>query len=446
MSLIRKLNNGTWNKPPVLTAARLVFAKGLAEKYPPRELGDLADFVNGTSYDRGRLDMGDTPIIRISNITDPASDFIKTDEQFPERYHISQGDLLVSWSASFKSILWPGPDGILNQHIFKVTERNGHARSYIRHAIEGAFDEMQRNVVGMGMMHLRRGDFLGHGVPCPPPGVQRSVADYLDWVESGCDGKEPQLPEELSEQRRIVAKIDRLADKIEEARRLRVSSLNEVDAMYAAACGQVFDELGDTLVSVEQAVGRAALKNGKSLKEMDHPDGVRCLRLSAMQNGRLVLSDSKPVPMTRHEATDYLVNEGDVYVLRGNGSKDLVGRAAQAPESAEATIFPDLFIRVPLSESGWLPEFFVSCWNSPTMRRHIMDAAKTTSGIWKINQGHIASFTLPRPPETEQRRVVEYLDGLQASIDRLTSLQHKTSAELDALLPSILDKAFKGEL
>jgi len=33
-----------------------------------------------------------------------------------------------------------------------------------------------------------------------------------------------------------------------------------------------------------------------------------------------------------------------------------------------------------------------------------------------------------------------------ANVDRLKDLQAKTAAELDALLPSILDKAFKGEL
>jgi len=31
-------------------------------------------------------------------------------------------------------------------------------------------------------------------------------------------------------------------------------------------------------------------------------------------------------------------------------------------------------------------------------------------------------------------------------VDRLKELQAATAAELDALLPSILDKAFKGEL
>ena len=46
----------------------------------------------------------------------------------------------------------------------------------------------------------------------------------------------------------------------------------------------------------------------------------------------------------------------------------------------------------------------------------------------------------------EQRRIVTALDALQAEVDALKRLQAETAAELDALLPSILDKAFKGEL
>jgi len=36
--------------------------------------------------------------------------------------------------------------------------------------------------------------------------------------------------------------------------------------------------------------------------------------------------------------------------------------------------------------------------------------------------------------------------ALQTEVDALKGLQAETAAELDALLPSILDKAFKGEL
>jgi len=45
-----------------------------------------------------------------------------------------------------------------------------------------------------------------------------------------------------------------------------------------------------------------------------------------------------------------------------------------------------------------------------------------------------------------QNRVVAALDALQAQVGALEKLQVETTAELAALLPSILDKAFKGEL
>jgi len=41
---------------------------------------------------------------------------------------------------------------------------------------------------------------------------------------------------------------------------------------------------------------------------------------------------------------------------------------------------------------------------------------------------------------------VAELDALQAEVDALKSLQAETAAELDALLPAILNKAFKSEL
>jgi len=50
------------------------------------------------------------------------------------------------------------------------------------------------------------------------------------------------------------------------------------------------------------------------------------------------------------------------------------------------------------------------------------------------------------PGLEEQRRIVSYLDGLETQLNALKQLQAETAAELDALLPSVLDKAFNGEL
>jgi type I restriction enzyme S subunit len=58
----------------------------------------------------------------------------------------------------------------------------------------------------------------------------------------------------------------------------------------------------------------------------------------------------------------------------------------------------------------------------------------------------IKNLEITIPPLSEQRRIVVELDALQTEVNTLKHLQAETATELDALLPAILDKAFKGEL
>jgi len=63
-----------------------------------------------------------------------------------------------------------------------------------------------------------------------------------------------------------------------------------------------------------------------------------------------------------------------------------------------------------------------------------------------LTPGRIENLNVPLPPLEEQRRLVAYLDGLQAQVSALRAVQAETERELSALMPSVLDRAFKGEL
>jgi len=47
---------------------------------------------------------------------------------------------------------------------------------------------------------------------------------------------------------------------------------------------------------------------------------------------------------------------------------------------------------------------------------------------------------------TQQRRIVAYLDGMLDKAEAIRAGQAETEKELDALMPSMLAKAFRGEL
>ena len=250
----------------------------------------------------------------------------------------------------------------------------------------------------------------------------------------------------LSEQRRVVARIEELSAQIHEARTLRHEATQEAESLLSAAQSFLAGIENAPRVSIKELVGESGLRNGRSIKADGLESTVRCLTLSSMRNGRIDLNESKPVPVADDVAAQFRVRKNDVFVVRGNGSKELCGRAGMVVAESDGIIFPDLFIHVTVPPSKLLAEFFVTVWNSSTSRRVIEEMAKTTSGIWKINQGHILAMDIPLPAIEEQRRIVAELDALQAEVDALKRLQAETSAELDALLPAILDRAFKGEL
>ena len=92
------------------------------------------------------------------------------------------------------------------------------------------------------------------------------------------------------------------------------------------------------------------------------------------------------------------------------------------------------------------PDFLVYALIAPSVRSQVEEIGKTTAGNIGISGANAKSFIVSVPPIDQQNRIVAELDALQAKVDALKKLQTDTSAELDALLPSILDKAFKGEL
>lgn len=115
---------------------------------------------------------------------------------------------------------------------------------------------------------------------------------------------------------------------------------------------------------------------------------------------------------------------------------------------AEQRTITDLMMRLEFRTGSADPRFVWYWLQSPSAREFVSQNAKGTSPTMKkISQGTVMAIPFPASlPLADQRRIVAQLDEVQAQADSLKRLQSETSAELDALLPSILDRAFRGEL
>ena len=249
----------------------------------------------------------------------------------------------------------------------------------------------------------------------------------------------------LSEQRRIVAKIEQLAAKIDEANGLRQQSLTEAHTLVGNAIRHVFTEVPDNTWE-DAHLGDYVVDDcyGTSEKTHDEPIGIPILRMGNIQEGILDTRDLKYLHIVERDRQKWVLQANDILVNRTN-SAELVGKCAVFDLQGEWG-FASYLIRLRLDTERVDPRLVARYVNSPIGREYMFRERKQMTGQANVNSKKLKALPIRLPPLKEQRRIVAYLDGLQAKVDQLKALQAKTAAELDALLPSILDQAFKGEL
>jgi len=253
----------------------------------------------------------------------------------------------------------------------------------------------------------------------------------------------------LSEQRRIVARIEGLAAEIAEAKRLRQEAVKEAEAIVPRTLSSLLDDAAWPRCLLDDVLGENP-RNGLGPQAEIERMGRPMLRINAVSSAPTKFVDMtafKSVEVSPEVAAPFVVRDADVFIVRYNGDINRVAKPAiYRGYNADGAVYPDKLIRLRADPKRIDPEFLVTALNSRTVRAQVEELGKTTAGNIGVSGGNVKGFQLPLPPLPEQRRIVAELDALQEQVDALKLLQVETAAELDALLPAILDRAFKGEL
>ena len=127
--------------------------------------------------------------------------------------------------------------------------------------------------------------------------------------------------------------------------------------------------------------------------------GLPTLSISAIRDGqvRCGTDNIKYADVLLANVTQFLMKPKDVLVVRGNGNRDLVGRAGLVSTNPENCFYPDLLIRLRFDESKLRSEFGCIQWNSRLAHHQLLKRAKSTNGIWKINGKDVSQHLLKVP-------------------------------------------------
>lgn len=380
------------------------------------ELGEIADFINGAAFKPSDWGEDGRRIIRIQNLNDPSKSFNRTTREVADKYLVSTGTLLVSWSASLGVYEWLEPDtALLNQHIFKVIPDRGKVdQGYLRHMLEKALLDMTKYHRGSTMIHVNRKEFLGTRIPLPALEEQKRIAGILDQAAELC--------------------------------RLRTRALAKLNTLGQAIFHEMFGR-GLEPTSVQLLLDQEILlvhKDGNHgsnypKKEEFGETGIPFLSAKAIDDGGKIIPEA--VEYLNEEKARSLkigwIKAGDV-LLSHNAS---VGKVAlYGGEFGEALIGTSLTCYRPN------PKFLTSAF---------LEFALKSLDFQHQLSANMSQTTRNQVPITAQKRLTLQIPSLAAQIDfedRTKALRNAAGSALAAmvksetLFASLQHRAFRGEL
>lgn len=304
-----------------------------------------------------------------------------------------------------------------------IVFRNPDARpDYLRQTVIGdAFHgQFMATVSGVGgsLLRARPAHVAKIEILLPPLPEQRRIAEVLDRADSL-----------RSQQRAAFAGVDRLTDSI---------------------FFQLFGDPGANSKHFPQVTLRDVLReepnNGifrrNSEYEADRTRGIPVVWVEELFRGSSVdVTQSRRLIPTPHDVAQYGLSHGDILFCRSSLKLDGIAFSNVYLGPDNAALFECHVIRVQLNPSEVSPIYMNALLRTPHMRAMAKSKSKTAT-MTTIDQRAICTLpimlpSLPRQQEFERRL---------AAVGILRDTYRASLVRLDALVSSLQNRAFRGEL
>lgn len=235
----------------------------------------------------------------------------------------------------------------------------------------------------------------------------------------------------LPEQRRIVTKIEQLAAKIEEARGLQIELVSRCDSLCRSLIFAV--ENGTTPTPMSKLVSRRTADVTVEPDKQYLFAGVYCFGRGVFRGQRRLGSEFAYKQLTTLHAGDFVYPKLIAWAVA----------MAVVPSDCDGLVVSPEFPVFEVNTAKVLPEVLDVYFRTPSVWPQLSGASTGTNvRRRRLKPETFLAYRLPLPSMEVQQR----LKRIKGKVEALKTLHAQTAADLDALLPSILDRAFKGEL
>jgi restriction endonuclease S subunit len=300
--------------------------------------------------------------------------------------------------------------------------------------------ETQLNAVGL--RNLQTTAFLSQLVPVPPHWLQDVLVAFLNRLEAR-NGAWLSLPlDGLEEQRRLVERIDALAAKIEEAMRLRAESQAHLDVLANSVLSGLVSGGATSKPLADVIKPGSTISYGVLVPGSDDPSGVPFVRIQDLHPTCPPEVPSKKI--APHVDAQYARTrlQGDEVLVAVVGAT--IGKVGIVPPSWVGANIARAVCRI-IPGPDITREFLIAVLRSQKVQDYFRETTRTLAQP-TLNVGQLELTPIPVVTLDRQHQILAQLTTIESAVHSCRQLQSTTLNELDAMLPAILDRAFKGAL
>jgi len=280
------------------------------------------------------------------------------------------------------------------------------------------------------------------------------LCDYFPRVAVGATVKSlrlrhfEQLPVALTglpEQQRIVGILDEAFEDITTAKANAEKNLQNARALFESYLQSVFTHRGPGWM--EKPLGSiATFRNGINYTKDSKGESIRIVGVRNFQKNFFApLDDLDTITIDGKLSEMDSLKQDDILAVRSNGNIELIGRCLLVGEVTDKISHSGFTIRIRLAPGEVLPSYLCHFMKSASSRKRLTEGG-TGTNIKSLNQGMLSALTVPFPPVSAQKLIVEKLEHISEETKRLESIYRQKLATLEALKKSLLYQSFTGKL
>jgi restriction endonuclease S subunit len=383
------------------------------------------------------------PFVKIENIKDwkinksSIGDFISNEcHDALKRSQLAEGDVLFSIAGTIGKTAVVDKDSIPANTNQAVAIIRGTSNVILPRLLmlELAFladDFAKKNARGGAMNNISLGDIKSLTLSIPPLNEQKRITDKLNSLLARVDScqthleRVPQILKRFRQSVLAAATTGRLTEDWREKHEIDITQWKQT-----------------TIGNASSLVTKGASPNWQGIAYVDDPAQTLFVTSENVGNGRLLLEKKKYVENAFNQKQKRSVLQKDDVLTNIVGAS--IGRTAIFDIDAQANINQAVCV-IRVNSALLINKYLMHYLNSDTGVNFITEGAVDVARA-NVSLTTISNIPINLPTLDEQAEIVRRVEKLFAYAERLEARYTSASEHVERLTPSLLAKAFRGEL